>query len=722
MYEPFQRVPGEGMDVFFNARSVAVIGASSEISKIGGRPVHLLQKYGYAGGIYPINPKGGEIQGLRAYERLAETPEAPELAIIAVPAEHALQALRDCATRGVKAVVVLSSGFSEAGPTGTQWQTEMTHIARSNGLRLLGPNCLGSLGVAHKVIGSFSVALEDHMPAPGGIGIVSQSGNIGSYTLQILVQRGVGISAMLTTGNEADVDLADGIAALARDPQTHVILCCMETCRDGNRLRRALDIARENKTPVIVLKIGATEQGQAAAASHTGALAGSDEVIDAVFRRHGALRVGSHEDLVETGMAAEQLLPDRLPRTAEANLIAASGGFCIMMADAMSAAGIDLPPLSQATQDRIHAVLPSAITHNPLDSSAQISSKPETLLEVLSALQEDAGARVNILFQSLALYSTRLRGIYIEAMTALRLRYPQRVLMVISRGPEDAVKQIRQLGIPVFSSIDAAARGMAALVKLSELQTSAASFESPTLLRSEPLPAIAFQNEYGAKKVLAGAGFAIPAEHQVNSPEEAVQAAQALGFPVVLKVVSKDLPHKTEAGGVALNLPHPEAVRAAYGRILSSVRQHAPTATVEGVLVAPMLQGGIELIAGISRDPVFGPVVMVGMGGIYAEVLRDVCVQVAPVSEPEALKMIRSLRLFPLLDGVRGQAPMDQQAAANLIAKLSEFACQYSEQVAEIDLNPVLVRPRGEGIAVLDALMIPLHKKSAMDTETAHEH
>jgi acyl-CoA synthetase (NDP forming) len=712
MSEPIHRTPGEGMDVFFHARSMAVIGASSEISKIGGRPIHLLRKYGYSGSIYPINPKGGEIQGLKAYTCLADTPEAPELAVIAVPAQHAVKALRDCATRGVKAVVMLSSGFSEAGPTGMQWQAEMTDIARSHGMRLLGPNCLGSLGVANKVIGSFSVALEDHMPMPGSIGIVSQSGNIGSYTLQTLVQRGVGISAMLTTGNEADVDLADGIAALACDPHTRVILCCMETCRDGNRLRRALDIARKNKTPVFVLKIGATELGQVAAASHTGALAGSDDVIDAVFRRHGALRVSSHEDLVEIGLAAEQLLPDRLPRTAEANLIAASGGFCIMMADAMSSSGIDLPPLSQATQDRIHAVLPSAITNNPLDSSAQISSKPETLLEVLSSLHEDSGARVTILFQSLALYSSRLRGIYIEAMTALRLRYPQRVLIVISRGPDDALKQIRQLGIPVFSTIDAAARGMAGLVKLSALLASTVPYESPTVVMQDSLPPIAFQNEYGAKKVLAEAGFDIPVERQVSSLDEAVEAAQAMGFPVVLKVVSKDLPHKTEAGGVALNLPHPEAVRAAYGRILSNVSQHAPTAMVEGILVAPMLEGGIELIAGISRDPVFGPVVMIGMGGIYAEVLHDVCVQVAPVSEQEALKMIRSLRLFPLLDGVRGQTPMDQQAAASLVAKLSEFACLYSDQVAEIDLNPILVRPRGQGVAVLDALMIPMHEKS----------
>lgn len=700
--------PGEGMDAFFLARSIAVIGASNEVAKIGGRPVHLLRKHGYPGAIYPINPKGGEVQGLPAYARLADTPTAPELAIVAVPVAHALQAVRDCAERGVQAVVLLSSGFAEAGAEGAALQAEITRVARSHRMRLLGPNCLGTVGVAERAIGSFSVALEDYMPEPGPVGIVSQSGNIGSYTLQLLVQRGVGISRMVTLGNEADVDLADGIVALARDPATRVILCCMETCRDGERLRQALDVARAHRTPVIVLKIGATELGQAAAASHTGALAGSDAVIDAVFRRHGALRVRAHEDLVDLGQAVAQLLPDRLPTGPEVTPIAASGGFCIMMADAMSAAGLQLPPLDAATQERIHRALPTASTHNPVDASAQISSKPETLLEVLSALQEAPGAGVTVLFQSLGLYSSRLRGIYLDALTQLRQRYPHKALVIISRGPDDAVRQIRALGIPVFPSIDGAARGLADLVKLSALLAAPVEAASGEATPVPPLPASAFQNEFGAKQVLAQAGFPIPGEQQVQSADAAVQAAQALGFPVVLKIVSEDLPHKTEVGGVALNLADAEAVHTAHAQILANVAARAPQARIEGILVAPMLRGGTELIAGISRDPVFGPVVMVGMGGIYAEVLRDVAVQAAPVTEAEALAMIRSLRLFPLLDGVRGQPVLDQQAAARLVAQLSEFAHRHRDQVAEIDLNPVLVRPRGEGVAVLDALMIPL--------------
>ncbi len=701
--------PGAGMDDFFLARGIAVIGASAEPTKIGGRPVHLLRRHGYAGAIYPINPKGGEIQGLPAYASLADTPTAPELALIAVPASHAVQAVRDCAARGVRAVIVLSSGFAEAGDEGAAWQAEMRAIALRHGMRLLGPNCLGTVAVAERAIGSFSVALEDHFPQAGAVGIVSQSGNIGSYTLQLLVQRGVGISRMVTTGNEAEVDLADGIAALARDPATRVILCCMETCRDGERLTQALAMAREHQTPVVVLKIGATEQGQAAAASHTGALAASDAVIDAVLRRHGALRVRSHEDLVEIGQALSQLLPGSLPRKPAVTLVAASGGFGIMMADAMSEAGLALPALADATRARIHQVLPGASTNNPVDASAQISSRPDILFEVLSALQEDPGEATTVLFLSLGLYSSRLRDIYLQALAQLRAAYPQRPLIIISRGPAEAVVQIQALGIPVFSSIDAAARGIDALVRMAALQDAAHAAPLPAAAKagaSTRLPDDTFRNEYAAKQVLIDAGFEVPREQRVADAEAAVQAAQALGYPVVLKILSEDIPHKTEAGGVALNLADADAVRAAAARIFDSVARHAPNARLDGLLVAPMLRGGTELIAGISRDPVFGPVVMVGMGGIYAEVLRDVAVQPAPVSIDQATAMIRSLRLFPLLDGARGQAPADVAAAARAVARLSEFACSHREQVAEIDLNPILVRPQGQGIAILDALMV----------------
>lgn len=698
--------PGTGLDAFFKASGIAVVGASDDINKIGGRPVHLLRKYGYAGPIYPVNPKGGEIQGLTAYASVRDLPTAPDMAVLAVPAAATAAALRDCAVRGVKAVVVLSSGFAEAGPEGARLQEELVDIARAAGIRLLGPNCLGTISVVDGAIGSFSIVLEQNMPPVGHVGIVSQSGNIGSYIVQNVALRQLGVSRFIATGNEADVDVADGIAALAADPHTRVILCCMETCRSAERLIAALDLARAGGKPVIVLKIGATESGQAAAASHTGALAGSDAAIDAVFRRHGALRVRSIEDLLDIGHAASQLLPGRLPAGKRLTLVAASGGFGIMMADAASEAGFSLPPLSAATRAAIRDTVPTAGTENPVDASAQMSSRPDILFKMLSALMQEPNTDATLLFLSLSLYNTRLRGIYLEALARIRAAHPERLLVIAARGPADAVAEICALGIPVFPSIDSAVSGLSGLARLGDLR---ARDDAPRpVIAAAPLDQAVFRNEYSAKAALAAAGIAVLPEALATSADAAAADAARLGFPVVLKIVSADIAHKTEIGGVELNLADAEAVRAAYARIISNAAEKAPRARIDGVLVTPMAGKGVELIMGISRDPVFGPLAMVGLGGIYAEILQDVQVQTAPVSEEEALSMIRALRMFPILDGARGRPRADVAAAARTLARLSDFAVRHAEQVAEIDLNPVLVREEGAGVVALDALLIPV--------------
>jgi len=725
--------PGAGMAAFFTARSIAMIGASDEVAKIGGRPVHLLRKHGYDGAIYPVNPKGGTIQGLPAYTSVQDVPTAPELALLAVPPAATAAALRDCAARGVKAVIVLSSGFAEAGAEGAAIQAELVHIARTHGMRLLGPNCLGSLDVAQRMIGTFSIALEAHMPPTGCVGIVSQSGNVGSHTLQSVWLRGAGISRFIATGNEADVDVADGIAALAEDPDTRVILCCIETCRNADRFIAALDLARARGKPLVVLKIGVSEKGQAAAASHTGALTGSDAVMDAVLRRHGALRVRSVETLIDVGHALALRLPDRLPCNPAVTLIAASGGFGIMMADAMSDAGLTLPDLAPETQARIRAAVPTASTGNPVDASAQMSSRPDILLKLLTAVLDDPSDGSLVLFLSLALHNPRLRDVFLQALTQVSRSHPERLLIVISQGPADAIAEINALGIPVFASIDAAAAGLAGLVQIGRLlqQSSeqrlpphpgAPAQDTPVLPISrhaaprppdpERIDPSVFRHELHAKAALGRIGIPVPQETLARHADEAVAAAQAIGYPVVLKIASEHIAHKTEVGGVALNVGDEHAVRHAYAQILTRVAQHAPDARIDGILVAPMVRGGTEMIAGVSQDPVFGPVVMVGMGGIYAEVLNDVAVQVAPVSEDEAWAMIRSLKMFALLDGVRGTPKADVAAVAHSVARLSEFAVRHRADIAEIDLNPILVHAQGQGATVLDALMIPRAQKT----------
>jgi len=697
--------PGAGLTPFFEAKSIAIVGASEEATKIGGRPVHMLIKHGYAGAIYPINPKGGTIQGLVAYRSVLDTPTTPELAVLAVPAKSTPAALRECAARGVKAVIVMSSGFVEAGPHGESLQAELVDIARTNDLRLLGPNCLGAVNVSTRLIGSFSIALEEHMPPVGHVGIVSQSGNVGSHTMQSVARRGMGVSRFMATGNEADIDVADGIAALVEDANTHIILCCMETCRDADKLISALRLARERCKPVIILKIGSTEKGQAAAASHTGALTGSDAVIDAVFRRYGVLRVRSVEALIDIGHAASLLLPARMPRNDAIVLVAASGGFGIMMADAMSEAGMTMPGLASTTQQRVREIVPTASTGNPVDASAQMSSRPDILLRMLGALLDDPSQASLALFMSLSLFNARLRDIYLEALAQVRASHPKRVIIVISQGPPDVLEKIGALGIPVFSSIDAAATGMAGLCQLGRLtETSAMPQRHIDTAAIDPT---VFHNEFQAKLALGRAGIEVPREIRAQNIDEAVRAAETIGYPVVMKIVSTGIPHKTEIGGVTLNLDRAEAVRVAYVQMQANVARHAPEADIDGMLVAPMIRGGVEMIAGISQDAIFGPIVMVGMGGIYAEVFNDVAVQTAPVSNEEALTMIRSLKMFPLLDGVRGHDKADIAAAAQSVARLSEFACRHRHDISEIDLNPILVRPQGEGVVVLDALMIP---------------
>jgi len=334
-----------------------------------------------------------------------------------------------------------------------------------------------------------------------------------------------------------------------------------------------------------------------------------------------------------------------------------------------------------------------------------MSARPDILLKMLSALQDDANGSTLVLLLALSLYNPRLRGVYLEALAKIRASHPDRLLIIISQGPPDAVAEINALGIPVFPSIPAAASGLAGLVKLGQLASlpPAPAYGGPV----DAVDAAVFRNEFHAKRALANAGISVPREEIVSSADAAVRSAQATGYPVVLKIASEDIAHKTEIGGVALNLQNDAAVREAYERVMANAKKHAPQARLDGVLVAPMVRGGVELIAGVSRDAVFGPVVMVGLGGIYAEILKDVAVQVAPVSEDEALQMIRSLRMFPLLDGARGQAKADVRAAARTVARLSEFACRHVQDVAEIDMNPILVKPEGEGVLVLDALMVP---------------
>lgn len=700
---------GAGLEALFRPRAIAIVGASQDSTKIGGRPVKFLRDHGFPGAVYPVNPRAAEVQGYPAFAAVADLPEAPDLAIIAVTAEAVPDAVAACAAKGVRSAVVLSSGFSEMGEAGQALQDRIRATAAQSGMRVVGPNCLGAVSIAERAIATFSIVLESGMPAAGPLGIVSQSGNLGSYTMLLVGERGVGISRFMTTGNECDVDVADGIAFMARDAATRVILCVLETCRDPERLIAALAAAHAAGKPVIVLKIGATEAGQAAAASHTGALAGSEQVFDAVFRRAGAWRVRSIEQLVDLGQAVVALGTERLPRGRRVALLVASGGFGVLLADAASAAGLTLPEPRAETRQRIVGVVPYASPRNPVDATALMSSRPEILQQILFALLEDDTTDALIVLVSSALYLPRLRGVYMEALRVARARFPGRVIALCMHGPADAAAELSALGFPVTDGVDACCAVMAGLAGIRDALARPPSpvLAAPPAPAPAPLSADDIRSEPGAKRALAAAGLPVLPERLAESPQAAAQAAAALGFPVALKIVSPDLPHKTEVDGVALGLDGEEAVTAAAAAMLRRVRAAAPSARIEGLLVAAMAGRGTELILGTTQDPVFGPVVMVGLGGIFAEVLRDVSVRPAPVTEAEALDMLRSLRAFPVLDGARGAPRADLPAAAAAIAALARFAAAHRDSIAAIDINPLLVRPAGQGAVALDALIVP---------------
>lgn len=696
---------GRGLDALFKPRSIAIFGASDDVTKIGGRPLQFLQKYGYAGAIYPINRKGGTVQSLRAYAGVGELPEVPELAVVAVPPDGVLEVVQACAARGVRAAVILTAGFSEMGEEGARLQRAIGEVARRSGMRVVGPNCLGSIGVPEKSIATFSVALESALPAAGPVGIVSQSGNLGSYTMRLAAERGIGISRLLTTGNECDVDIADAIASLARDPGTSVILCCMETCRNGAKLLRAMAMAREAGKPLVVLKVGVSAAGSEAAASHTAALAGSDAVFDVVLRNGGALRVPSIEQLLEVGHAISVVGADRAPKGNRTALMTASGGFGVLMADAASMHGLALPKLSARTQERIVAALPFASAANPVDMTAQVSSRPELLVQALSAVADDESCDALILQSAYAFQLPRLRDVYIAALEQLRRDHPSRLVLLCCKPPREVAAQLHGMGFPTVETIDAACATLAALVRLGTRGEALRSEAVPA--PKDPLSAEAFANEAGAKAALAQAGLPVLREITASNRDAALAAAREIGFPVVLKIVSPDIAHKTEVGGVVVGVGSEAQLLHDYDELLARVAQKAPRARIDGVLVAQMARGGTELILGTKKDPVFGPVVMVGLGGIFAEVFKDVALQLAPVSETQAAAMLRSLKAFALLDGARGRPRADVQAAAHAVASLSRFAARHADAVAEIDINPLVVLDEGQGAFALDALLVP---------------
>ncbi|HZG31059.1 MAG TPA: acetate--CoA ligase family protein [Ensifer sp.] len=696
--------PDPRLDKLINPRSVAVVGASDDPVRISGRPLAYLKKHGFAGAIYPINPNREVVQGVKAYPSLMDLPEAPDAAIIAIPAQHVLQAVREAGQKGVAAAIIMSSGFAESGGEGIETQKELARLGREGGVRLIGPNCVGLFNATTRFYGTFTQSLDGGVPPTGGVAVVSQSGAYGGYIAYLARERGLGVNYWITTGNEVDVDAADAIGWLALRDDVKVIAVYLEGVRNGPAFVQALALARAAKKPVVVMKVGRSEAGAIAASSHTASLAGTDAVYDAIFREYGAFRARTTEEQLDI---AEACLAGKFPVGNRLGIVTLSGGVGVQMCDAAEAYGLDVAPMPKQAQEKLRALLPYAAVTNPIDTTAQVMNDMSLVSKNLEIVLKDGGYDSLVSFLTTVpaarAYGTKLRDAILEGVS---LGGGDRLAVLCMAAPDEVANEYRDAGFLVYQDADRAVQVVGALTHFGRsFEEKTAQVDAASAPRFET--AAGALSEHEAKAVLAGAGVPFLPERLATTSEAAVAAATEMGFPVAMKILSGDIQHKSDIGGVVLNVSDAEAAAAAFETIMANVRRNKPEAAIDGVLVASMAAQGIETIVGVMRDPVFGPVVMFGLGGVLVEVLKDVTFSLAPFDETEALAMIRRIKSYPLLEGVRGAGRSDIEALAKVLSAISRFAAKNRDTIESLDLNPLRVLPGNGGTVALDAVIVP---------------
>ena len=685
------------LDALFNPATIAIVGASSDPKKLSGRAIHYMKTYGFKGQLYPVNPSAPEIQGLTSYPSVSAIPGPVDQAVIIVPSSRVKESLLDCAKKGVKVVQVLSSGFGEMGAEGKAAQDELVDIARAAGMRMVGPNSLGALSPSNGLFATFSTSFaRGAAPKPGKVAFVTQSGAFGSCTYVMADLRGIGMSRTLATGNEADVDVAHCIDYLAQDPQTHVICASMESCKDGEHLRAAIHKASQAGKAVIIMKVGTSEAGAMAAATHTGSLAGDDRVYDTILRETGAWRARSIEEMVDI---ASLLVNGRLPVNNRLSLVTVSGGIGILMADDGARMGLEIKPFSASLTEQLAAVLPYGAGCNPFDTTAQVATNPQIVVEVgqciLAHTQNDG-----LVFY---LANNALAPIVFEetknALLALKAKYPDRLIVLIMPSEAGVRAQLEQAGMPVFEDPTRAITAISAACQLRQRQALMPALAPKRMTRKLPFkPA----DEAKAKQLLKQAGIPIIEERACVEVKHALLAAQDFGYPVVAKILSPDIQHKTEIGGVILNISNDDELTINFDRLLKRAAAAKPEARIEGVLISRMVSSGVETLVGMHRDPVFGPMLMFGMGGIMVELFKDVAMASAPLDRTAAHQLIDRVKSAALLKGWRGSPALDCEALATVLCQVGEMACQYPE-IQSIDINPLLVQQ--SGVLALDAVI-----------------
>ncbi|KAE8437681.1 acetate--CoA ligase family protein [Vreelandella piezotolerans] len=699
---------------------IAVVGASADPTKRGYKAMVGLINGGYRGHIYPINPKADHILGVQAWPSLTEMPGRPELALLCTPAASVPALIAQCGRRGVKGAVILASGFGETGEEGAALEAQMMDIARAHGVRIIGPNTSGMFNLHHQI----NLLALDNVK-PGDIGIVSQSGNmLLSLALEAQHNGQVGFSTYVGPGNQSDIGFNDYLRYLGEDEHTRVATLYVEGFRDGQQfLKVARDVTAMK--PVVVYKSGATEQGQKAASSHTGALAGSYQMTVDLLRQAGVSVVQYSDEIlpVAEGLGRLQKAPGK--RVA---VISDGGGQATIAADRLSEAGLALAELSDATRSALREVLlPQASTLNPVDVAGSSDANPSLLARCIELVMADEGVDSVFLVGMFGGYSLR----FAESLMGDEMRGAERMVELAQASEKPlviyslyapikppALRRLHEAGLPVYSSIEHAVRVLAALGERGEYLASQQAQETiapaaPSETGKTMLKAAKAEGrdllEFEAKALLAEHGITVPTEWLVRQEEELAKIAeQTAKVPLAMKVVSKDILHKSDADGVKLNLVGDAALRDAFQAIHSNAQAYDPNAQIEGVLVTPMAEKGVEVIIGMLRDPMFGPVLMFGLGGIFVEVLEDVAFRSLPLTLRDARSMVDQIKAQKVLAGVRGAAGVDKEALVSLLMQVSKLVEAYPD-IRELDLNPVIAYPKGHcaaNYAIVDARII----------------
>ena len=690
------------LDNFFQPRSIAVLGASEKPGKVGYDVLKNLIQSGYRGRVFPINPGYSGIQGLQSYPRLQDIDEEIDLLIYLIPPQFILSTLDDCKIKGIDSIIAISAGFKEIGPKGAKIEREMIVRARELGVRVLGPNCLGLLDTSSKVNATFAPG----MPSQGSIAFFSQSGALCVAILDWALGEGIGFSKFVSLGNKSDLDETDFMNYLADDETTKVVLGYLEGISDGQAF---MEVARKTarQKPVIITKAGGTAAGAKAASSHTGSLAGSEKSIRAAFKQAGIIRAVTVSELFDYALA---FACQPIPKGTRLAILTNSGGPGIMAADAIERYGLRLASFTRETQDKLRFSLPSiASVYNPVDiiGDARAERYYQSLKLLLNDPQVDG---VLVILTPTAIIDVEETA-NIVADLSLKSEKPVLASFMGGVSVKQGIKILQTHKIPNYTYPEEAIKVFRVMSDYYRwLITPQASFKKfktrkqtvKASIKKTREKRIYNLGEQEARDIIAAYGFKTPQSFLVMTSEEAIEAAQKIGYPVVMKIVSPDILHKTDVGGVRVGIENDLQVEEAFFDITAQSRQYSPQAAILGVSIQEMVRGGKEVILGMSKDPQFGPLIMFGLGGIYVEVLKDVSFRIAPLSVEDADQMIREINAYPLLRGTRGEKPADIAALRECLLRLSQLVTDNPE-ILELDINPLIVKAEGEGAVAADA-------------------